>query len=172
MTKWPEPFNENNDHVNIIIESPFKSRNKFSFDPQLGLFKLTKVLPAGLAFPCDMGFIPHTIGEDGDPLDALILMDEITYPGCLVECRLTGLIEALQTDKGKTFRNNRFIFVPSKMKDFDHIRTIEDINKHKLDAIIKFFEVYNDFDGKRFELARILGPEDARSLIQKHKTNN
>ncbi len=92
-----------------------------------GLFKLSKVIPAGLALPFDMCFIPHTKGEEGDPLDALILMDELTYPGCFMECRIIGIIKAEQSEKkGKKVRNDRFITVPADMKEYNHLKTIED----------------------------------------------
>src|SRR5437868_13766017 len=131
VMQLPQTYNENKD-LNIIIETPYKSRNKFAYDPQSGLFRLKKVIPSGLEFPCDMGFISDTKGEDGDPLDALILMDEITYPGCLIECRLLGVIKATQKNKeGKKIRNDRFITVPAMMVEYDHLKHIDDVNKNK-----------------------------------------
>lgn len=92
--------------VNAIIESPKGSRNKFNYEPDRGLFRRGKVLPAGSVFPFDMGFLPSTRGEDGDPLDVLVLMDEPVFPICLVEARLIGVIEAEQTERdGQTMRN-------------------------------------------------------------------
>lgn len=153
--------------LNVIIETPYKSRNKFAYDKDTGLYKLKKVLPAGLAFPCDMGFIPNTEGEDGDPLDALILMDELTFPGCLVECRLLGVIQATQTEKGKQKRNDRFVCVPAEMKDCDHLKSIHHLNTSKLQAILSFFETYNTFEGKKFKAERISSPSVAHKLIKK-----
>ncbi|MGZ4099932.1 MAG: inorganic diphosphatase, partial [Bacteroidia bacterium] len=75
--KLPKVFTKNKD-INVIIETPFKSRNKFTFDKTSGLFKLKKAIPDGLAFPCDFGFIPRTLGEDGDPLDVVLLIDDYT----------------------------------------------------------------------------------------------
>ncbi|HEX8201166.1 MAG TPA: inorganic diphosphatase, partial [Isosphaeraceae bacterium] len=83
--------------LNVIIETPKGSRNKFDFDEELGLFKLGGVLPAGAVFPYDFGFVPATRGGDGDPLDVLVLMDEPAFVGCLVPARLIGVIEAEQT---------------------------------------------------------------------------
>src|SRR3984893_12048703 len=85
--------------LNVIIESPRGSRNKFDFDDEYKLFKLAKVLPEGMVFPFEFGFIPGTRGDDGDPLDILILMDAPTTTGCLLTARLIGVIEALQTDQ-------------------------------------------------------------------------
>jgi inorganic pyrophosphatase len=77
-----------------VINIPQKSRNKFEFDLQTGAYKFSKILPEGMVFPYDFGFLPSTKGEDGDPLDVLVLIEEPTFPGCAVECRLVGVIEA------------------------------------------------------------------------------
>src|SRR5207248_11642367 len=82
--------------LNVVIETPRDCRNKYKYDEQYGLFKIRKVLPAGSAFPYDFGFIPNTLADDGDPLDVLLLMDEPAYPGCLIQARVLGLIEAEQ----------------------------------------------------------------------------
>jgi inorganic pyrophosphatase len=154
--------------VNVIIETPYKSRNKFDYDTKTGLFKFKKVIPTGMEFPCDMGFIPHTKGEDGDPLDALVLMDEITYPACLVECRLLGVIKAKQKEKGKkSVRNDRFILVPAGMKEYDHLKEVEDLNETKVKAIADFFKNYNKEEGREFELMEVSGAAEAHKLIKK-----
>src|SRR5438045_736720 len=95
--------------VHVIIDTPKGSRNKFKYDEQLGLFRLGKVLPLGTSFPYDFGFIPSTRAEDGDPLDVLVLMDEPAFSGCLLAVRLLGVIQAEQTEQGKTVRNDRLI---------------------------------------------------------------
>lgn len=165
---FPGAFASGEKHVNVIIETPLHSRNKFNFHKESGLFKLKKVLPAGLSFPCDFGFIPGTEGADGDPLDALIIMDELTYPGCLVECRLLGVLKAEQKEKQKKkYRNDRFVCVPAEMKDLDHIKSIEDIGKAKLDAIVSFFENYNKAEQRKFKLVEIAEEKEAIKLIRK-----
>lgn len=164
--KLPETYNKEG-YVNAIIETPYKSRNKFGYDPETGLFKLNKVLPAGLAFPCDMGFIPGTKGEDGDPLDILVLMDELTYPGCLVECRLFGVLTAVQKENGKKIRNDRFLGVPAVSPEYDHLKKPHDLNPDKLRHIIGFFENYNKQESKEFKLLDIEGPKEAHKLIKK-----
>jgi inorganic pyrophosphatase len=87
------------DNIHVVIETPAGSRNKYAYDEGYGGFILKKVLPEATIFPMEMGFICRTKGEDGDPLDALILMDRGTYPGCLVECRVIGVITATQKEK-------------------------------------------------------------------------
>src|SRR4051812_38265137 len=82
------PFSQGNSVLNVILETPKGSRNKYSYDNEKELFRLKKVLPVGAVFPFDFGFIPGTVGEDGDPLDVLLFMDEPVFPGCLVEAVL------------------------------------------------------------------------------------
>jgi inorganic pyrophosphatase len=112
-----EVFAEDSGDLNVIIETPKGSRNKFNYDEEHQLFKLGGVLPAGAVFPYDFGFLPNTVGGDGDPLDVLVLMDEPAFAGCLVPARLVGVIEAEQTERdGETIRNDRLIatFAPSQ----------------------------------------------------------
>src|SRR5438105_6732779 len=104
------------DVVHVIIDTPKGSRNKFKYDEELGLFKLSGVLPAGAVFPFDFGFVPATVGGDGDALDVLVLMDEPAFVGCLVEARLVGVIEAEQAEDGNTMRNDRFIALAIKLR--------------------------------------------------------
>lgn len=95
--------------VNAIIESPKGQGHKYDFEPETKFFKLMKVLPAGLVFPFDFGFIPKTKGEDGDPLDVVVISEIPTFPGCSMDCRIIGAITANQTEKdGETVRNDRF----------------------------------------------------------------
>jgi inorganic pyrophosphatase len=167
--KLPPIYTKVKNAVNVVIETPYKSRNKYNYDEETGMFRLSKVLPVGLAFPCDMGFIPHTKAEDGDPLDVLIIMDELTFPGCIIECRLVGVIKASQQAKGakKAIRNDRIIAVPIAMRDTERIKDISDISKNKIDEIIKFFEYYNSMEGKKFALVEISGHKEPAKLIDK-----
>ena len=111
-----DPFDCESGALHVVIDTPKGSRNKFAWDEELELFSLTGVLPAGAVFPYDFGFIPNTRGGDGDPLDVLVVMDEPAFVGCLVSCRLLGVIEAKQTEKGKTERNDRLIAVSTNSR--------------------------------------------------------
>src|SRR5438132_1424802 len=124
--KLPPTFIEKTEDINVIVESPKGSRNKFTFEPSSGLYKLTKVLPAGMDFPFEFGFIPYTKAEDGDPMDVVLLMDEPSHPGCLVESRVIGVIEAEQTEKGKTIRNDRIMAVAMESKAYSSINSLGD----------------------------------------------
>jgi inorganic pyrophosphatase len=160
------PFSAKKDAVNVIIETPKGSRNKFSYDSETGLFKLKKVLPVGAVFPFDFGFIPSTLGEDGDPLDMLLLMDEPAFPGCLVEAVLLGAMEVEQTKKGKKERNDRFIAKAKKMTTLCDVDSVKGLEDEVLEQIEHFFVSYNQIEGKEFKVLRISDVETARGLIE------
>ena len=162
-----EPFSEQGGFLNVIAETPKGSRNKYSYDPETGLFRLKKILPAGAVFPFDFGFIPSTIADDGDPLDVLTLMEEPAFPGCLIEARLLGVMEAKQTKQGQTMRNDRFIATARKMKGICQPRSIKGLSDDILDQIEHFFVSYNAIEGKRFKLLRLSDESIARKLIEK-----
>src|SRR3954471_9314725 len=136
-----EPFDAKQHLWNAIVETPKLSRNKFNYDEELGIFKLGGVLPRGTVFPFDFGFLPRTRGEDGDPLDALLLMDEPAFPGCLVAARMIGVIKAKQTEQNsrKTIRNDRLIAVADKSREHESVRTLRELNNRLLDEIEHFF---------------------------------
>jgi inorganic pyrophosphatase len=151
--------------LNVIIETPKGSRNKFKYDEKLGLFKLSGVLPAGAVFPFDFGYIPATLGGDGDPLDVLVLMDEPAFAGCLVPARLIGVIEAEQTEDGKTERNDRLIAVATDSHDHHEIESLDQISPNLVQEIEHFFVSYNTIKGKQFAPRGRFGPERAQKLV-------
>jgi len=137
--------------VNVIIDTPQGSRNKFKYDEKLALFRLGKVLPLSASFPYDFGFIPSTRADDGDPLDILVLTDEPCFPGCLVPVRLLGVIEAEQTDKGKTVRNDRLIGMVETRYNHPDVRSLEELGRSRLDELEHFFINYNQAEGRQFK---------------------
>jgi inorganic pyrophosphatase len=154
--------------LNVIIETPKDSRNKFNFDHKRGIFKLGGVLPAGASFPFDFGFVPATLGEDGDPLDVLLLMDEPAFAGCLVPARLIGVIEANQTESdGQTMRNDRLIAVAENSRTHGHLREVSDLNDNLIAEIEHFFASYNEIKGKKFEPLHRRGANVAEKLVRK-----
>ena len=105
-----QPVDQNDKELlRVVIETPKGSRNKFAFDPKEHIFELKKVLPAGMAFPYDFGFIPSTRAEDGDPVDVLVLMDEPAFPGCVLSCRPIGVIEGERINGKDRERNDRLL---------------------------------------------------------------
>src|ERR1043166_8958149 len=131
------------EELNVIIETPKGSRNKYNYDEELRLFKLGGVLTSGAVFPFDFGFVPSTKGGDGDPLDVLVLMDEPAFTGCLVRVRLVGVIEAEQTEReGETTRNDRLIGVAAESRLHKGVRSLEDLSPNLLEEIEHFFVSY------------------------------
>jgi inorganic pyrophosphatase len=166
LAKLP-PVHRKSGDLNVVIDTPKGSRNKYSWDEKQQLFELSGVLPAGAVFPYDFGFIPKTRGGDGDPLDVLVLMEEPAFTGCLVRSRLLGVIEAEQTEKGETERNDRLIAVASKSRVHKDLKSITDLNPKLLDEIEHFFVSYNEAKGKKFKPLGRYGPERARKLVKK-----
>lgn len=152
--------------LNVIVETSKGSRNKLKYSPELGLFELSKVLPRGLIFPFDFGFIPSTVGDDGDPLDVLVLLDEPVPAGCKVLARLIGVLEAEQTEDGKTERNDRLIAVAAASQEHRAIHTLKDLSAELVQAIEHFFISYNEMAGKQFQPLGRYGPQRADKLVQ------
>jgi inorganic pyrophosphatase len=148
-----------------IIETPKGSRNKFDYDPDSGLFM----------FPFDFGFFPSTLGEDGDPLDVLVLMDAPAHVGCLIEIRVIGIITAEQTEDGKTESNDRILGVAVHSYDHEDLDSINDVSKTLLDQLEEFFISYNKQRGKKFKVTGTAGPKKAlrflKSGMRAHKND-
>ena len=160
-------WDTDNGTLNVVIETPKGSRNKFDYDESLELFRYGKTLPAGSDFPFDFGFVPSTAGADGDPLDILVLMDAPAFPGCLVAARLVGVVEAEQTERdGSTSKNDRLIAVAAKSRQHRDVRSLADLGPVVLDEIEHFFVSYNRFDDKEFRPLGRSGPERARELVE------
>lgn len=160
-------FNGDQGAINVIIETPKGSSNKFDYDVELGLFKLAAVLPAGIVFPFDFGYIPDTLGDDGDPLDVLVLMDQPTFTGCLVSARLIGIIEATQTEDGEKTRNDRLIAVAEESNLHKDVQSLKDLSPALIDEIEKFFVSYHRIRGKKFKVLQEYGPRRARKALSK-----
>jgi inorganic pyrophosphatase len=151
----------------IIIETPKDSREKYSYDPQEKAYILKKLLPLGMAFPFDFGFIPGTKGEDGDPLDAMLLSEFKTFPGCHLQCRLIGMLKAEQSEKRKMIRNDRYFFVPETSLVYQHIRSTADLPAQLLKELLTFFVTYNKEEGKKFKPLKVLPAKQALSELVK-----
>lgn len=162
-----KPFKSKRHSLRVVIETPKGRRNKYRYNPDLDCFELHKVLPAGAAFPYDFGFVPGTRADDGDPLDVLVLMDESAFPGTIVAARAIGVIEAEQTEKGKTIRNDRIVAVAEEAHDYSGVRKLKDINPHLLQEIEHFFVSYNEMRGRKFRCKGTAGPKVALRLVDK-----
>jgi inorganic pyrophosphatase len=155
------------EELNVVIETPKGSRNKYEYDERLRLFKLSGVLPSGASFPFDFGFVPKTLGGDGDPLDVLVLMDEAAFVGCLVRARLVGVIEAEQTERdGETTRNDRLIGVAAESRLLARVNTLASLGPDLIEEIEHFFISYNRIKGKEFKPLGRFGPGRALKLVE------
>jgi inorganic pyrophosphatase len=155
--------------ANVIIDTPKGCRNKFTWDAKRKAYMLKTVLPAGATFPFDFGSIAGTIADDGDPLDVLVLMDEPAFVGCLVECRLIGVIEAKQTEDGETERNDRLIAVAAESHTHGGIKKLSDVDSTLVKEIEHFFVSYNAARGKKFKPIGRHGPKSAKLLVKSHR---
>jgi inorganic pyrophosphatase len=150
-----------------VIETPKGSPNKYKFEETYGAFRLNTVMPKGSFWPYDFGFIPSTIGEDGDPLDVLILMDEPAPMGCLVSIRLVGAIEAKQQEKGgKWERNDRLLAISAQSHTHADIHDLDDLGSALLDEIEQFFANYTNQRGKSFKPIGRIGAKKARKIVE------
>lgn len=150
----------------VVIETPKASRNKYDYHSKLENLRLAAVLPEGMVFPFDFGFIPSTRAQDGDPLDIIVLLDEPVPPGCVVIVKIIGAIKAEQRNKGKDWiRNDRLLGVPVHAHLHGNVEHIRDLNSKILDELEAFFKNYNKAKGVEFRVLERSGPKEARDLV-------
>ena len=166
LTNLPNRLDPKTCVCRAIIETPKGSRNKFDYDPDSNLFMLGGLLPEGMMFPFDFGFIPSTKGDDGDPLDVMVLMDAPAVAGCLIDVRIVGMIEAEQTQDGKTEQNNRLLGVAVHSYEHEDVENIDAVSKTLLSQIEAFFVSYNKQRGKKFQITATSGPKKALKFLQ------
>ena len=162
-----KPFDAQQEFLQVVIETPRGSRNKYKFEPTLSSMKLNKVLPAGMEFPYDFGFVPSTVAEDGDPIDVLLLMDEQVFPGCIVESRLIGVIEGEQEEDGEKTRNDRLVAVAKESHTHSDLKDLTDINRELLKEVGEFFTNYHQLSGAKFKVLGFKGAKDAMRRLEK-----
>jgi inorganic pyrophosphatase len=138
--------------VHIVIDTPGGSRNKYKYDPNLGVFRLSRVLPRGSVFPHDFGSIPQTLAPDGDALDVLVIAPAPSFPGCLMSGRLLGVLHAEQREKRRTLRNDRLIAVAETPVNRSSLQELSDLDPEHLRDIEHFFESYNRRQGRQFRI--------------------
>ncbi len=155
----------------VIIETPRGSRNKYKYNEKTGRMKFSKVLPEGMMFPYDFGFIPDTKAGDGDPLDVLVLSDEPMFSGCEVECRIVGVLRANQREKGKEKRNDRLIAVAEGSVLYAAVKELSDLEPSVLQQIEQFFTNYQRVRNIDFEVIERGGPKSAVALLRESIKN-
>jgi len=142
--------------VNAIIEIPLQSSNKYEYDKKLHVFRLDRTLHSPVHYPGDYGFVPSTLGLDGDPLDVLVLVEAPSFPGCLMEVRPIGVLRMI--DQGQ--RDSKILAVTHNDPLYHNIREVEEVYPHVLHSIEHFFKIYKELEGKKTEMA---GWEDAKA---------
>lgn len=161
-----KPFDESKKFLRVVIETPKGSRNKFAFNAEEQIFELKKVLPAGMEFPYDFGFVPSTLAPDGDPVDVLVLMDEPAFPGCVLLGRLVGAIEGEQHAKNHKERNDRIIVVEQDAHRFASIESVDDLGKQFSQELEEFFVNYHRLSREEYRVLRMADPDRARKLVK------
>lgn len=151
---------------NVIIETPKGRRNKFNFSEKFCVFELGGLLPEGMSFPFDFGFIPSTLGDDGDPLDVMVLMEEPAHVGCLLQVRIVGVLLAEQIEDKKRTMNHRLLGAAIHSYAHENLTDIDQVNTSVLNQIEEFFINYNKGRGKKFLPKGRHGPKRAAEVIE------
>ena len=167
ISRLPHELDRKKRQCKAIIETPKGRRTKFKYEEDSGLFSLSKILPQGFSFPFDFGFIPSTIGEDGDPLDIIVMMDEPAHVGCLLQVRLLGAIKIMQTKDGKRTPNDRLVAVPVQSFEFANVQTLDDLHSKLTEQVTDFLALYNKNSDTQDEVTGTCGPEEAVELLEK-----
>jgi inorganic pyrophosphatase len=153
--------------VRVVIDTPAGSRNKYKFDESTGLFRIARVLPAGMSFPHDFGSVPNTCAEDGDPLDVMVLELAPTFPGCLVDVRLIGELRCFQRDGHARVRNDRLIGVARSPVNRPGLKELSQLDPEHLRAIEHFFVSYNRAQGRDFRVTGRSGARTANATLRR-----
>jgi inorganic pyrophosphatase len=160
------PASSKKGDVHVVVETPRGSAAKLGYDPELQVFTLSKSLILGLTYPYDWGFIPSTRGEDGDPLDVLVLHDAATAPGLVLKCKIIGVLEVLQSQKGeKAIRNDRLMAVPRDSHREQADKDARELPKQVRKEIEKFFIATDELEDKELEFLGWKGPKSGERLI-------
>ncbi len=149
--------------LNVLIEISGGSKNKYEFDKDINAFALDRVLFSSVQYPYDYGFVPNTLADDGDPLDGMVLMDEPTFPGCVIAARPIGMLEMI--DGGD--RDEKILCVPDKDPRYVGVKTLDDVAPHRLDEISEFFKTYKNLEKKVTEILGWKGLDEVQPLVEK-----
>ena len=156
-----DPGPDSPEVVRAIIEIPKNSANKYEYDGELGVFRLDRALYSPMHYPGDYGFIPGTLAEDGDPLDVLVMVDEPSFTGCLMDVRPVGLLNMVDEKEN----DQKVLAVPNRNPRFDSIHTIDQVFPHSRKEIEYFFSIYKELQGGKTTMEGWSGPREARRII-------
>jgi inorganic pyrophosphatase len=152
--------------LHVVVETPRGARAKLKYEPELKSFVLSKSLLLGLTYPYDWGFIPSTSADDGDPIDVMVIHDAATSPGLLMRCKIIGVLETLQKQKGKEIRNDRVFAVPQKShrgRDIDEVRDLAPETRTELE---KFFVATDELEAKQLTFLGWAGAKQAHRFVK------
>ena len=149
--------------INVLIEITGGSKNKYEFDKDMNAFALDRVLFASVKYPYDYGFVPNTLADDGDPLDGMVMMDEPTFPGCVIAARPIGML--LMIDGGD--RDEKILCVPAEDPRYNEVKSLKDIAPHRLEEIAEFFRTYKNLEKKVTEIQGWKDVDAVTPLVEK-----
>ncbi len=148
--------------IDVFVEVPMGSRNKYEYDHETGRFELDRMLFSAVHYPGDYGFIPETLAEDGDPLDALVVLGEPTFPGCYIPSRVVGIMY-MRDEEGP---DEKILAVPQSDPRWTHIQQLKDVPDHILNEVQHFFSIYKDLEQKFSRVEGWSEKEDALGLLE------
>ncbi|MCU1260900.1 MAG: Inorganic diphosphatase [Bryobacterales bacterium] len=160
-----DPGPESPEVVRAIIEIPQNSANKYEYDGTLGVFRMDRALYSPMHYPGDYGFIPGTLADDNDPMDVLVLVQQPSFPGCLIEVRPVGVLNMVDDEE----RDQKILAVPTRNPRYDQIHTMDQIFAHVKREIEHFFTIYKELEGKVTKMNGWGGPREARKAIQESR---
>lgn len=156
-----DPGPDSPEIVRAIVEIPRGSANKYEYDKSLEVFRLDRALYSPMHYPGDYGFIPGTLAEDGDPMDILVLVDEPSFTGCLMEARPVGVLNMVDQMRP----DQKILAVPNRNPRFESIHTVDQVFPHVIREIEYFFSIYKELQGMKTKMEGWAGPREARKVI-------
>ncbi|HSU38186.1 MAG TPA: inorganic diphosphatase [Polyangiaceae bacterium] len=156
-------------NTTVIVETPGRTAAKYAYDPESKAFVLKRLLPVGMILPYDFGFVPGTCAEDGDPLDAMVLSEVQTFPGCHIDCRVIGAVTATQTEpqEAKPFRNDFLLVVPQESVLWTEVNELSQLPQAFVDQLERFFQGYHAMQREVFVPLERLNAAAAAGLIER-----
>ena len=153
------------DAIEVLVEIPKGSRNKYEWDEDLRAIKLDRLLFSSVVYPTDYGFIPDTVAADGDPLDAMVCVSEATFPGCLIPAQVIALFR-MRDDKGQ---DDKVVCVPSRDPNWSAITTLNDLPNQLQSEIAHFFSIYKNLEQKHVEVDGWYPRKEALAVIEESR---
>jgi inorganic pyrophosphatase len=157
------------DRIHVVVETPRGATEKLKWEPDPGIFTLKRPLPLGFAYPYDWGFVPGTRGDDGDPIDALVVWEMASPPGTVLRCRALGVLELAQDGSGGRERNDRILAVPDKDERTSWLASVDDLPQRIRDELAWFFLASIHFTKKNAKVLGWGGPEAALALVARSR---